>query len=122
MFEKAPVLSRQRRLDLHVGDFFERHRVVAQHAALADLVAEAIEEGDAVLVSEIHLALRGLESGQREGRQHEETASAQGQRLAGELIEAADDALDLEAVEERRVAAPPVAKAGPRAVEAGIDP
>ena len=96
--------------------------VVAQQAALADLVAEAIEEGDAVLVGEIHLALRGLERGQREGREHEETADAQGHRLAGELIEAADDALDLEAVEERGVAAPPVAKAGPGAVEAGIDP
>ncbi len=122
MLEEAPVLGRQRRLDHDVGDFFQRHRIVAQQAALADLVAEAIEEGDAVLVGEIHLALRGLECRQSEGRQHEETADAQSHGLAGELIKAADDAFDLEAVEERGVAAPPVAKAGPGAIEAGIDP
>ncbi len=118
MFEETPVLGRERRLDHHVGDFFQRHRVVAQQPALADLVAEAIEEGDAVLVGEIDLALRRLEGWKSEGGENEEAGDADGQTLAGKLIERADEALDLEAVEERGVAAPPVAEAAPGAIEA----
>ena len=87
MLEEAPVLGGERRLDHDVGDFVERHRVVAQQAALADLVAEAVEEGDAVLVGEVHLALRGLEGGKREGGEHEEAADAERQPLAGKLVE-----------------------------------
>ena len=74
MLEEAPVLGRQGRLDHDVGNFFERYRVVTQQAALADLVAEAIEEGDAVLVGEVHLALRDLEGRKGEGGEHDNRA------------------------------------------------
>ena len=71
MLEEAPVLGGEGRLDHDVRDFFERHQVVAQQAALADFVAEAIEEGDAILVGQVHLALRDLEGGKREGGENE---------------------------------------------------
>ena len=67
MLEEAPVLGGERRLDQEVGKFVERHRVVAEQAALADLVAEAVIEGDAVLVGQVHLALGEVEGGEREG-------------------------------------------------------
>ena len=122
VLEEASILGGERRLDHHVGNFVERHRVVAQQAALADLVAVAVEEGDAVFVGEVHLALSGLEGRQREGGEHQQPAHAQGHPFAGKLVERADDALDLETAEKGRVAGPPVAEADPRGVQAGIDP
>jgi hypothetical protein len=50
MFEEAPVFRRQHRLDQMVGQFLDRHRVGMQDAALADLVAVAVEEGDGEFV------------------------------------------------------------------------
>ena len=61
MLEEAPILGGEGGLDHVVGNFFERHRIVAQQPALADFVAVAIEEGDAILVGEVDLALRDLE-------------------------------------------------------------
>ena len=55
------ILGGEGGLDHVVGNFFERHRIVAQQPALADFVAVAIEEGDAILVGEVDLALRDLE-------------------------------------------------------------
>ena len=46
MVVEAPVLGRQHRLDQIVGHFLQRHRVALVDAALADLVAVAVEEGD----------------------------------------------------------------------------
>ena len=122
MLEEATVLGRQGCLDHDVGNFVERHRVVAQEAALADLFAIAIKEGNAVLVREVHLALRDLESREREGGEHEQGARAERQPFAGKLIQNADEALDLELVEEGRVTAPPIEETCPRVVQAGVDP
>ena len=44
VLEEAPVLGGQRRLDQVIGQLFERHGVVVQNAALADLVAVAVEK------------------------------------------------------------------------------
>ena len=52
VLEEAPVLGGERRLDDGVGDVLERHRVVVQDAALADLVAVLIEELDRELPGE----------------------------------------------------------------------
>ena len=121
MLEEAPVLGGERRLDQIVREFFERHRIVAQQSALADLIAEAIVEGDAVLVGQVHLALGDVEGGQREGEHDEQAAGAERQSLAGKLVEAAEEAFDLEAAEEGRVGAPPILEADPGAIEARID-
>ena len=76
MFVEAAILGGERRLDHHVRDFFERHRVVAKQAALADLIAEPIEEGDAILVRQVHLAVRDLEGGQREDEHDDKAGTA----------------------------------------------
>ncbi|MEZ5776033.1 MAG: hypothetical protein R3D33_15405 [Hyphomicrobiaceae bacterium] len=47
MLEESAILGGERRLDHDVGNFRQRHRVGAVDAALADLVAVAVEEGDA---------------------------------------------------------------------------
>ena len=122
MIEKAAVLGGQRRLDHVVGNFFERHRVVAQEAALADLVAVAVEEGDAELVREVDLALGDLEGGQREGKNHEQAGDAQGQTVANEFVAGPPEAFDLETAEEGRVGPPPIPKARQPRIEARIDP
>ena len=77
MLEEAPVLGRERRLDHEVGNFLERHRIVAQQATLADLIAVPVEEGDAILVGQVDLALGDLEGRKGEGRDHEESADAE---------------------------------------------
>ena len=122
MLVEAAIFSGERRLDHHVRDFLERNRVVAEQAALADFIAETIEEGDAVFVGQIDLAVCNLEGGEREDQQDNEPASAERQRLAGQLVKSADEALDLEAAEECGVRAPPILEADPKIIEAGIDP
>src|SRR6188508_2976887 len=122
MLEEAPVLGGEGCLDHDVGNLVEWHGVVAQQAALADLVAVAIEEGDAVLVGEVHFALRDFEGREREGCEHEESARAERQPFAGKLIQSADEALDLELVEEGGVTAPPIEETCPRVVQARVDP
>ena len=49
VLEEAAVLGGERRLDQVVGNLLERHGVVVQDAALADLGAVAVEELDGVL-------------------------------------------------------------------------
>ena len=46
MIEEAAVLGGEHRLDQVVGHLVERHGVALLDAALADLVAVAVEEGD----------------------------------------------------------------------------
>src|SRR4029077_5719611 len=121
MFEETPVLSGERRLDQEVWEFLERHRVVAKQSPLADLVAESVVEGDAVLVGQVHLALGEVEGGDGEGKHDEQTADAEGQTLAGEVVEDADDASGLKAPEEGGVGAPQVLEADPSAIKARID-
>src|ERR1700704_2706522 len=86
MLEESPVFGGESGLDHDVRDLVERHRVVAQQAALADIVAIAIEEGDTVLVGEVHLALRDLEGREREGGKNEKGAHAERQPFAGKLV------------------------------------
>ena len=100
----------------------QRHGVVAQEAALADLVAVPVKKGHAKFVGEIDLALRDLEGRQRKRQDDQEPRDAQREPLAGELVAGAEKAFNFKASEERGVGAPPVAEADPRAIEAGIDP
>ena len=70
MLEKAAVLGGQHRLDDHVGHFVDRHGIALENAALADLVAVAIEEGDGVIVLSPPVFRRFLE-GRHGQRQHD---------------------------------------------------
>jgi hypothetical protein len=122
VIEEAAVLGGERRLDHVIGNFFQRNGVIAQQAALADLVAIAIQEGDAEFVGEVDLALRDFEGGQGKCEHDQESGHAQRQCFASQLIAGAPESLDLETAEEGRIGAPPVAEADPGAIEAGIDP
>src|SRR5690349_5225428 len=118
MLEEAPVLGGEGCLDHDVGNLVEWDGVVAQQAALANLVAVAIEEGDAVLVGEVHLALRDFEGREREGCEHYESDLANREPFAGDLVQSADETYHREHVEEGRKTAPPIEETGPRVVEA----
>ena len=81
VLEEAAVLGGERRLDERVGDLVERHGVVVQDAALADLVAVLVEELDGVLAGE-ELALVELAQRRDGEREHDdEAAGAERQRL-----------------------------------------
>ena len=83
-----PQCSKKRRssvasaaLTMRVGDVVERHGVVVQDAALADLVAVLIEELDGELAGE-ELALVEFVEGRNGEREHDdEAAGAERQSL-----------------------------------------
>src|SRR5262249_27343146 len=64
MVEEAPVLGRDDRLDEMVRHLLQRHRVGTTDAALADLVAVAVEEGDGIVALASPISLGRLESWQ----------------------------------------------------------
>ena len=69
VLEEAAVLGGERRLDDGVGDLLERHGVVVQDAALADLVARRVEELDAVAAGEEAALVELHEGGERQREQ-----------------------------------------------------
>ena len=85
MVEEAAVLGREHRLDQSVRQLVDRHRIVLEDAALADLVAVAVEEGDGEIACGAPVALGLLEGRQRQ-RQHQHGAGgAPGHALAEHL-------------------------------------
>src|SRR6476660_3708739 len=121
MLEEAPVFSGERRLDQVVGKLIERDGVVAQESALAYLVAEAIVEGDAIFVGQVHLALSELEGRNGESDQHEQATRPKCQSLAGKVVDDANDASRFKSPKEAGIGAPPVLESGPSAIKARID-
>ena len=73
VLEEAAVLGGQRRLDQGVGDVVERHGVVVQDAALADLVAVHVEELHRVLAGQELALVEFVE--RREGEAEDERRS-----------------------------------------------
>jgi hypothetical protein len=101
MLVEAPVLGREHGLDQMVGKFLERHRVVVADAALAELVAVAVEEGDGELRTLEPVLVGGFVKGgdgeRKEGdRAHGCEREAFGDRLDAEPLYACD----IEAVHE----------------------
>ncbi len=102
VLEEAPVLRRHHRLDERVGKLVDRHGILVDDAAMADLVAVAVEEGDGVVVLRAPVALRRVEGGQRQ-RQHQNRAGrAEREALAEDLEEHPLRAAHPEAAEEDR--------------------
>ena len=64
MLEEAAVLGGEHRLDDMVGHLVDRHGIALDDAALADLVAVAVEEGD----GEIALARQSPAVSSKAGR------------------------------------------------------
>ena len=114
VLEEAPVLGGERRLDHRIGDVVERHGVVVQDAALADLVAVLIEEFDGELPGE-ELALVELLEGRNGEREHDdEAAGAERQPFGGRLVEQALPAAEPEAGEKAGAGVPEIAEPRPR--------
>ena len=89
MLVEAPVLGREHRLDQMVGKLVERDGVVVLDAALADLVAVAVEEGDREIGFLQPVVVGGLAEGGHRERQHQHEADgaergAFGERARGE--------------------------------------
>ena len=100
MIEEAAVLGGEHRLDDMVGHLVDRHGVALDDAALADLVAVAVEEGDGEIALVAPVA-GGLLEGRHGERQHDDRAGgAERKALAGEFDNAAPPAGDAEAAEE----------------------
>ena len=75
MLVEAAVFGRQRRLDQIVGHFVERHRIVVLDAAVADLVAVAVEKRHREIGFLQPVFVRGLAHRRDAERQHEEQAA-----------------------------------------------
>ncbi len=122
VLEEAPVFSSERRFDQGVRDFLERHRIVVQETARADL--------DPVPVEELHreLALREaalVELVERWQCQHEhdrKAAHADGHALRQHLVEDAASARQAETRDEARKGIPAVFEGFPGGIEARVDP
>ncbi len=66
VLEETAVLGGERRLDDGVGDLLERHGVVMENAALADLVALLVEELDGIAAGQEAAFVELEEGGQRQ--------------------------------------------------------
>ena len=101
MFVEAAVLGGQHGLDEIVGILVERHGVVMLDAALADLIAVAIQEGDGEIALLEPVALAGHLKGRTGQRRHDDQADeTEGQRLAGELHAEPGETRDVEPLHE----------------------
>ena len=71
MLVEVPVLGGQHRLDQVIGKFVERHRFIVLDAAVADLVAVTVEEGDGEIRLLQPIVVGGLAEGRHRQRDHE---------------------------------------------------
>ena len=103
MLVEAAVLGRQRRLDQMIGHFVERHRIVVLDAAVADLVAVAVEKRHREIGFLQPVFVRGLAHRRDGERQHEEQAAGAERRHFRQRLdqEPAPPAGDMPAVHER---------------------
>ena len=99
---EAAVFGRERRLDQMVGIFVQRDRVVVADAARADLVAEAVEEGDGEFRLLQPVVVGGLAEGRDRERQHHDQAAEAERRAFRQRLDdgPAAPAGDVEAVHE----------------------
>ena len=122
MLEEAAVLGRQHRLDDMVGHLVDRHGVALDDAALADLVAVAVEEGDGEIVLRAPVAGGFLEGRHGQRQHHDGAGRAHGEAFAQQLDDAAPPAGDAEAAEEDGQVFPGLARLEAGLVERRIDP
>ena len=122
MLKKAPVLGGERGLDQMVGNFLQRHGVAVQDAALADLVAEAIDEGDAVFAREDALFVELRQGRDGEHKQQREAAKPERQGFRKGLVEEPLPAAEPETGEKAGDAVPAILRPLPGFGQGGIDP
>ena len=123
VLEEAPVFGGEGRLDHVVGDFLERHGVIVQDAALADLAPLAVEELHAVAARREDLALvHFLEGGNGERVHEDEAAAGERQSLRHQLIGDLAPSIETETREEARRGVPAILEGFPGIREARVDP
>src|SRR5690606_2893056 len=122
MLEEAAVLGGEHRVDDVRRHLVDRHRIALDDAALADLVAVAVEEGDRELALAAPVAGRLVEGGQRQREQQDRRDGAEREALAQKFEEGAAPALELEPAEEDGEPLPEFGEAEARVIECGIDP
>jgi len=122
MAEEAAVLRRQHRLDQVVGQFVDRHGIFMDDAAVADLVAVAIEECDGEVALGAPVALGFLEGGKGKREQQDEAGRAEIHPFAGNLEDGLLPAFDVEAAGEDGDLLPDLAQAKAGIPDRGIDP
>ena len=122
MVEEAAILGGQHRIDDMVRHLVDRHGVALDDAALADLVAVAVEEGDGEIAL-VAPVLAGFVEGRQSQRQHDHRA---GGAHRGAFAEQLDDrpppAADAEATEEDGQVFPDFAGLEATFVQGRIDP
>ena len=122
MLEEAAILGGERGLDEVIGDLLERHRVVVQDAALADLGAVAVEEFHGELAGVDLVLVELVDRGDGQDEEHDETAGAHRQRLADGLVEEVLPARQPEAGKEAGDGVPALLHGLPALGERGVDP
>jgi hypothetical protein len=122
VIEEAPVFRRQHGLDQIIGQFIDRNRIRMQDAALSDLVAVTVEEGDREFVLLAPVGGNFLGGGQRQRQHDDEAGRAERRAFAEDFDEEALDAAGAEAAREDDDLLPDLAGREPRLVEIGIDP
>src|SRR5581483_4684497 len=116
------VLGGERGLDEVVGDLLQRHRIVVQDAALADLDAVAVEEFDRILALIDAVLVEVVDGGDRQYVEQGEATRAQRQRLADRLVGEPAPAREPKAGKEARQRIPAVLHRLPGRRQRGIDP
>jgi hypothetical protein len=122
MLEETPVLGRQHCLDDMVRHLVDRHGIALNDAALADLVAVAIEEGDGEIALAAPVAGGDLEGRHGQREQQDDAAGAHGKTFAQHLDNAAPPAGDAEAPRKNGCRFPELAGLEADLVKRGIDP
>ena len=123
MLVEAPILGGEHRLDQRVGELVERDRVVMADAALADLVAVAVEEGHRQFRLLQPVVVGGLVEGGGGQRQHQDQpGGAQRSEFGRDLGRPAPPAGDVEAVHEGGEALVALARALSPAEQAEVEP
>src|SRR5690606_22885439 len=88
MLEEAAILGRQHGLDDVVGYLVDRDRIALDDAALADLVAVAVEAGDGVVALRAPVLGGLLEGGERQREQDDGTGGPHREAFAQKLAQA----------------------------------
>ena len=100
MLEEAAVLGGEHGLDDMIRHLVHGHAVALEDAALADLIAVAVEEGDGEIALRAPVAGRILEGRQRQSQHDDGAGRAEGEGFAGDLDDAAPPAGNAEAPKE----------------------
>src|SRR5581483_11730311 len=120
--EEAPVLGGERRLDEVIGDLLERHRIVVQDAALADLGAVAVEELHRILAGVDAVLVEVVEGRDGKDIENRQPAGAESQPLGDRLVEEALPPRQPEAREKAGEPVPALLQRLPGGGQRGIDP